>query len=186
MGNKVLVCFLMLFIWFNVKVSSQNNQEIIFVKKGTVRAMATLSPSKLFAKNFSPFYVHGNLEYYCEDKVSVSGEGYYYLGDLNKEQNIFQFHHQLFFGGSYHFLNNNSDLYIGLQPGISITQINNTSDRIIFNPLYSVVAGYDFFMSRFFHFFIQIRTVYGENILYVPLNLSDIRISAGLGFHITP
>lgn len=160
---------------------SQNDS--LFVKKGTIKAMATLSPSKIFSKNLSPFYLHVNLEYYLENKISVSSDAYYFLGDMSKGKTIFNFHHSVFFGANYHFINGNNDVYLGLHPGISITELKYYSQYVSINPLISITAGYNFYLNKFFHFFIQIRSVYGEN-TYIPMRLVDIRISAGLGFNL--
>ncbi len=63
-------------------------------------------------------------------------------------------------------------------------KINIPPNKISFNPLISLSFGYNFFINKYFYFFIQNTWVYGENILYYPVNISDVRISAGLGFHI--
>jgi len=178
MVNKVLLLFLMLHF------SLYSQDENAFVNKGTIKAMATLSPSKIFSKNISPFYLHGNLEFYLDKKISVSGDGYYFLGDLSNEKSTFNFHHSLFFGTNFHFIKNNNDFYIGFQPGIDISEINSFSSKTLVNPLISVNVGYKLFVSRYFNFFILMKNTYGENILIIPFNISDIRFSAGLGFHI--
>ncbi len=170
------------FICISCIICAQVNDEI-FVRKGTIKAMATIAPSKIFSKQNSPFYLHGNLEYYVDEKVSVSGDGFYFLGDMS-DNHIFQYHHQLFFGANYHLINHNNALYIGLQPGVSITEIKSFSNKIAVNPLASINLGYNFYVNKFFYFFIQIKSMYGENIMLVPLNISDIRMSAGLGFHL--
>ncbi|MCX7728891.1 MAG: hypothetical protein N2203_05405 [Bacteroidia bacterium] len=146
--------------------------------------MATISPSKLFSKNFSPFYLHGNLEYYCDHKISVYGDGYYFLGDMSKDNTVFNFNHSVFFGANYHFLNHNNDFFIGFHPGVSLIQIKSLSDKVSVNPLFSIGIGYNFFVSSFFHFFVMLKSTYGETIIPTPLNVSDVRLSAGLGFNI--
>lgn len=179
MVNKIFIAFFICISW---KTFAQTNDDS-FVGKGTIKAMATISPSKIFAQDLSPFYLHGNLEYYVDEKMSISGDGFCFLGDM-PDKKFFQYHHQLFFGAHYHFIHRNNDLYIGLQPGISFTEIKGFSGKIAYNPLASINLGYNFFVNKFFYFFIQIKNMYGENIMLVPLNISDIRMSAGLGFHL--
>ncbi|GIV29450.1 MAG: hypothetical protein KatS3mg028_0516 [Bacteroidia bacterium] len=172
----LVYCFLVL------NLVSQNND--IYVKKGTIRATATIAPSKIFSKDLSPFYLHGNLEYYTENKVSIYGDAYYFLGDMSKDKSVFNFHHSVFFGANYHFLNNNNDFFVGFHPGVSLSEMKYYDNKTSVNPLLSIVTGYNFYVGRFFHFFILTRGVYGACITPVPLNIPDIRISAGLGFNI--
>jgi hypothetical protein len=178
MVNKVLLLFLMLHF------SLYSQGESAFVKKGTIKAIATLSLSKIFSNNLSPFYLHGNLEYYLDEKISVSGEGYYFLGDLSREKSVFNLHHSLFFGTNFHFIKNNNDFYIGFQPGIVVSELKMFTSKTFVNPLISVNVGYNFYVNRYFNFFILVKNTYGENILIIPFNISDVRFSAGLGFHI--
>ncbi len=187
-NKSVFLSLIIIYTILSYCYHAQN--DITFIQKGSIKAMATLSPSKILSKNLSPFYLHGSLEYYIDNKVSIIGEGFYYLGDLSSQPFI-NFNHNIFFGANYHFIKNNNDLYIGVQPGVSFTQIkpNDTqnkqySNRISVNPLISISIGYNFFVSKYFYFFVQNKYVHGENILVSPFNMSDVRLSAGLGFHI--
>jgi hypothetical protein len=166
-----------------------DSQQEIYVKKNMLKATATLCPSKMFAKNFSPFYLHGFAEYFAEDNVSVAGEGFYYLGDFSNKKSIIEYHHSIFFGTNYHILNKNHDLFMGMEPGISLTKLKpapggKTDGKPFVNPLFSMNVRYNYYVWKYFHFFIQTKIVAGENINYHPFNLSDIRFSAGLGFQL--
>lgn len=176
-------------ILFVLHSSASIAQEKIFAKKGLLSAQATLSPSKMLSEDESQFYLHCNFEGFVSDKISISGEGYYHLGNLSSDESAFKFNHNLFFGASKHFTKNNHDMYIGLQPGVSITKLN--ADVIAFentktgvNPVFSTVAGYNFYVNKIFHFFIQTRYIAGEHNYDVHKNLSEFRFSAGLGFNL--
>lgn len=158
------------------------------VKPGLIRAQLTISPSYNISENQSYFYIHGNAETYLDKKLSIAGEGYYYLGNLSSENSSFDFNHSLFFGASYHFLKNNNDLYVGIQSGISITKLNDQENNLLntntgVNPLLSPVLGYNLYIHKIFHFFIQTRFVFGQHNHDRNKNLSEIRFSAGLGFN---
>ena len=123
------------------------------------------------------------------DKLSIAGEGYYYLGNISSGKSLFDINHSLFFGASYHFNKGNNDLYIGIQPGVAITQLNkkennlsNTSSGV--NPLFSTIVGYNYYLNKVFHFFIQTRLVLGEHNYDLHKNLAEMRLSAGLGFNL--
>lgn len=184
-NNKMLFIFLVLNAFF-IQIYGQDDT---FIRKGLVKFTATIAPSKMLSHNISPFYIHGILEYYAENNVSIAGEGYYYLGSLSEKESILNYHHNLFLGCNYHWIHKNSDVYLGLEPGISMTEISvmqnlKTQKILSINPLIGVNIGYNFFVGKYVHFFVQNKWVYGEQILLSPLNLSDFRISAGLGFQI--
>lgn len=164
-------------------------QKAPIIRKGLLRAQATLSPSYMFADKGSYFYLHGNMEGYVSDKISISGEGYYNLGNSSGNTTIFDYNHSLFFGASWHFTKKNNDLYLGLQPGLSFTKINEaetlrSKSQMGLDPLFSTVLGYNFYVNRFFHFFLQSRLIIGQHVYDVPVDISELRFSAGLGFNL--
>jgi len=171
-----------------IGVLSANAFSQDIVKTGLVRAQLTISPAFNFSDNQSYFYLHGNAEVYLENNLSIAGEGYYYLGNLSSENSSFDFNHSLFFGASYHFLKNNNDLYVGIQSGISITKLNGQEYNLLntntgVNPLLSPVLGYNLYIHKIFHFFIQTRFVFGQHNHDMYKNLTEFRFSAGLGFN---
>jgi len=168
-------------------VSAQTfSQDLI--RAGLVRTQLTISPSYLFSEKQSYFYLHGNLEAYLDKKLSIAGEGYYFLGSLSANKNIFSFNHNLFLGASYHFVKKNNDFYLGLQSGISITKLNAQENNLAqsltgINPLFSSVIGYNLYVHKRLHFFVQPRFVFGEHNFDLHKNLTEFRFSAGLGFN---
>lgn len=186
--EKVMQRFLLL-IFCAISIPKVNAQENVILKKGLMCTQSTLSPSYNFSDKTSYFYLHGSLVGYLNNAVSVSGESYYYLGQLNADSTVFSYNHSMFFGASKHYFKNNNDIYIGLQPGISFTKIkadelNPVKSQLGVNPLCSAVIGYNFYVSNFFHFFIQSRLVIGEHHYSVFQSLSEVRFSAGLGFNL--
>ncbi len=89
---------LFLFLVLNTFFIQIYGQDDTFIRKGLVKSTATIAPSKMLSRNISPFYIHGILEYYAENNVSIAGEGYYYLGALSEKESILNYHHSLFFG----------------------------------------------------------------------------------------
>jgi hypothetical protein len=184
MEKVTKLLFILLVGMLSTNVFSQD-----IIKTGLIRAQLTISPSYNLSNKQSYFYLHGNAEVYLDKKISISGEGYYYLGNLSSNNSIFDYNHSCFFGASYHFLKNNNDLYIGIQPGISITKLNEQENNLLstntgINPVFSTVIGYNFYVHKIFHFFIQSRLVLGEHNHDMHKNLNEIRFSAGLGFNL--
>ncbi|MCX8081611.1 MAG: hypothetical protein N3F09_10285 [Bacteroidia bacterium] len=166
-------------------------QEKDIIRPGLLASRLTISPSYFFARNISLFYLHGNLEGWLRQGVSLSGEGYYFLGTSGTEKNFLQHHHGGYFGLLFHKVVKNNDFYIGFQPGISFTQwakdtAMNTllNPRLQVNPMISCVTGYNLYFYDYFHFFIQLRYRDGFHLSDRPLGLSEIIISAGLGMNL--
>lgn len=186
MEKKInLVCLLLVLLLVNKAVAQEKN----YIRAGLISTQLTLSPTYMFSEKSSSFSLHGSAEVFITSRLSAAGESYYNLGNLGRNAGSFQHNHSLFWGASWHFSKNNNDLYIGLQPGISISKlyanrINVAKTQLGVNPLFSTVVGYNFFLYDFFHFFVQTRWVYGEHHYDKFVNISDLRLSAGLGFNL--
>ena len=163
-------------------------QEESVIRPGLIKTTLTISPSKSLTSPNSYFYLHGILEGYLSKSVSVSGEGYFYQGMIKGTKSEFSHNHSLFFGLSKHFTKNNLDFHIGVQPGVSFTQLASDSlilkARTSVNPTFSMIAGVNYFVGKYIHFFVQSRLVLAEHQTDLPRNISDLRFSAGLGFNI--
>ncbi|RMG81889.1 MAG: hypothetical protein D6707_03995, partial [Bacteroidetes bacterium] len=148
----------------------------------------TLTPSYYFGGKQGLFYLTGNSDIYLDNRFSVASEIGYYLGNINGNE-TFTHNHSLFFGGSYHCVKEQADFFLAFQPGVSYTQANGTvynqeNVKASVNPLISFNAGLNYYISNFFHFFISGRYIYGQQNNYPVVNLSEFRVSAGLGFNI--
>jgi hypothetical protein len=102
----------------------------------------------------------------------------------------------LYFGALYHFSNRAIvDPYLGIQPGIHLTKFKYFDDsgagpfrtefRVL--PVASLVGGLNFYVSRFFNFYISSRAVFGTFSgggapLSIPMN--ELRVNFGLGFNL--
>ena len=183
------ITLLIIFVFLVTKdhlARTDENGKII--RSGLLTTQLTLSPSRLFS-NGQLFYLHGGIEGYLNDNLSISGDGYYYLGILSPENKEFDFMHNLFSGVFWHFTKKNNDFYIGFQPGVSIVKLNSETFNLAttktgINPVISPVFGYRFFLGDFFHFYTQARFVFGENNYYLHKRIDEFRFSAGLGFNI--
>ena len=72
-------------------------------------------------------YISGNLEYFPEKNISIRGDCFWYIDSRQKtpvlKQNLI-----VLFGALVHLPMGRSDIYAVLQPGVSYTRPNNTSD----------------------------------------------------------
>jgi hypothetical protein len=165
-------------------------QEASHIKHGLISGRLTLSPTTSLANKYDYFFLNGDIETYLNTKVSIIGEGFYFLNQLgNYDSPNFDYNHSAFFGVNWHFTKKNNDLFVGLQPGISITQLNTSNTMSIntqkgINPLISASLGYNYYLHKNFHFFVQTKIVLGQHFYDEIVNLNEFRLSAGLGFNI--
>lgn len=164
-------------------------EEPTIIRKGLLRTQITISPAILFKSKQSLFYLHGNFEAYVTKNISIAGDAFFSLGNAFAGQPTFKFNHNIFFGASYHVVKNNNDFYVGLQPGISITKLLASSDNLTpmktgVNPVVSAIVGYNYYVHRYLHFFVQSRFVIGQHLYNARKDLSEFRFSAGLGLNI--
>lgn len=165
-------------------VTSLQAQQDSNIKKGSIRAFSTLSPSKMINTSNHYFYGHGCLEYYFEKNRSISGDTYFMLGSSNPSTSQFAFNHSTFFGVNQHFISGNSDFYVGMHPGVAITKLKQVENaHTAVNPLFSSTIGYNFYFFKYLHFFVQSRLVLGKHGMDRPEKLGEIRFSAGLGLN---
>lgn len=165
---------------------AQEKEQI--VKKGLLRTTGTISFGQLTNHQQTNLYLTGNTEYFTNEHITARGDIYYYLKSGNKQ--MLNQNHQLFAGASYH-INSTSKFvpYIGIQPGIAITQSNEVSidmkNNVTVTPLISSVTGFNYFASKWFHLFIDGRYVAGKHTSnHTPISLNEFRLSFGLGFNL--
>lgn len=163
-------------------------QENNVIDNGLISTQLTLSPSALLKQKESNFYLHGALNYYISPKVSLDGEGYFQLGAISSDEKTFTYNHNLFFGASKHVISGDNDFYVGIQPGIAFSKLNDKlfliPTRSAVNPVASFVTGYNFYINSYMHFFFQTRYIAGKHNYDMSQSLSEIRFSAGLGFNL--
>ena len=163
-------------------------QDSTIIRKGLIRDQLTLRPSYAFSEKQSSFYLHGTLEWYLSDRLSIVGDSYSILGAVSSNKMLFDFKHSGFFGINFHFTKNTNDFYLGFQPGLSYAKLNPSENSLTettagINPLISATVGYNFFINKLFHLFIQTRIVTGQHNYDVNKDLTEFYFSAGLGFN---
>jgi hypothetical protein len=175
-----------------------------FTYKSMLKASATLCPGFMTGSSQNNIYVHGHLEYFPEDRVSLRGEGFWFTGAQQKPA-ILKENSGFMFGALYHFHKNRLDYFVGIQTGASFTKPNPTTDSATVTtggsavttrtttdynlkvvPVFSPFTGITFYPGRYVNFFLELRYVNGRYFGYNGgrLDLGEIRFSAGLGFQL--
>lgn len=185
---KVKAIYLLLLFFISVDVSAQENEA--FVRKGLLKATATITPSFMLNRNINNIYVSGELEYFLEKKISVRGDCFWYR-DSQQDIPFLKENSMIFFGALYHFSKKKHDLFIGIQPAAILSQPNILDTSLVnypsqINPGISLIAGYTFYVWNYCNFFINARYL---NTKYVgthigPIHLDEVILSAGLGFQL--
>lgn len=178
---------ILLFCFFPLFLTAQENTSAV-AQKGLLRATGTISFGGMTKHEQTNIYLHGVMEYFVSKNITSRGDIYYYLKSGDKQ--MLNLNHQLFAGSSYHFNTiSNFVPYLGVQPGIALTQANfitiNQENNVEASPLISAVAGFNYYASKWFHLFIDGRYVYGEHLSnQKKIALDEVRLSFGLGFNL--
>jgi outer membrane protein W len=166
------------------------------LRKGLVRAQATISPGWTLADGMTNIYLQGDMEYYLQDKVSVKGDVSFFLG--TQGNGYLKHNHSLFFGAQYHFPYKRFDPYIGLHPGVSLVQVSNPTmptpeidvaigqSDLKASPAISVGTGFNFYVWRYIHFMANLKYIHAKHPAEWGTNyaLDELRISFGLGWNV--
>jgi hypothetical protein len=198
---RVIVGFT--FLLFSAEIFAQ--EENAFVYKNMLKATATLAPGYMFSQTQTNIYVHGHLEYFPEEKISLRGDVFWFVGAQQKPQ-LLSANNTLLFGGLYHMHKNRFDFFIGMQTGMGFTKpadtnydiynVNGSSYTLTQGtnsytlkalPVLSPFTGITFYPGKYVNFFLEARYVSGRYFGYnggLVLHMDEIRISAGLGFQI--
>jgi len=170
-------------------------QDSTIVHKGLLRTAGTFAFGTMPENNITNAYLTGNIEYYAEKKISVRGDVYYFLNSLKQNNPLLNKNDALYFGAFYHIPTHSGfDPLIGLQPGISYTQMfynsievspNPVLDVATICPLFSTVVGFNFFGEKWFHIQINVRYTVGEHLTAADeTNISELSFNFGLGFNL--
>jgi len=169
-----------------------------FVNKGLLSTKGTLAVGFPTGYAGTNMYISANSEYYLEDKVSFRGGLYIFLGTSGGEGPLKQ-NSTLFTGFYYHIpTKNNIDPYIGLEPGISWTQLKqpeNLTDesdvrfhsdyKASASPVGAVAFGVNYFATKWAHIFIEGKYQYGVHVSDLPaVSLSEFKLAFGFGFNL--
>lgn len=200
MVKKFLIPALLLIACNLVAQDSTNHT---FRYQSILKGDATISPGYLLNSPQTNIYINGTLEYFTQDRVSLRGEGFLFVGSQNKPA-LMKENSSLLYGAAYHFHKNRLDFFVGMEVGASAAKPNDvlidttgssgyvtisksytqTFDYKIL-PVISPVAGITFYPSNYFNFFLNMHYIHATYYGYAMgknLSLNELRISAGLGF----
>jgi hypothetical protein len=185
------IIFSILFLFGSTAMSAQEDK--VIKKDGMLRATAGIEPGILLKSGILTTYISGLLEYHLQERVSVRGD---ISMQFNLNNSFLMDNHGLYFGALYHFSDKAIvDPYLGIQPGVHLSRVQYIDDlgygplpskfRVL--PVASIVGGVNFYVSRFFNFYVAGRAVFGtfsgaKAPSSIPLH--EGRITFGLGFNI--
>jgi len=184
---------------FPLTMNAQKDSSAQFIHGHMFRSQATISPGYVMEGKYLNIYLHGTLEYYLDNSISLRGDGFYFLKS-NSPGLKWKQYHSILAGASYHIKTKNRfDPYIALQPGVGITQleygypsatISSSTDvplgKVSATPLISGVVGFNYYFQKVFHLLAEARYVNGKHLsdISYPISLSEVKFSFGLGWNI--
>lgn len=186
---------LLVLLMLGCTAMAQKNDQREFVRKGLLRAQGTITPAVMLSDGSLNIYLHGDIEFHLQRRVSLKGDGYYFLD--TQGDGLLRHNHGVFFGPQYHFPIRRFVPYVGMQPGLGYVQATNEmladpegvripmSSEASFVPLVSATAGFNFYVGRFLHFLAMVRYVHGRHAApWGNLPLDEFRFSLGLGWNV--
>jgi len=183
MGKKVRLAFMVLMLCVGFAYGQSDSA---IVRKGLLSAAGSFAFGTMPENNISNAYLTGNIEYYTDQKISVRGDLYYFLNSLTQNSPLKK-NDALYYGAFYHFSHSHFDPNIGLEPGISYTQmmVDGNPDVATICPFFSAVAGFNFFGEKWFHIQVNVRYTVGEHLTVADeTNISEVSFNFGLGFNL--
>jgi len=181
--------FLVLLVFISGTACSFAQSDSGFVHKGILAGVGTVGVGEMPAHNISNVYVTGNIEYYTEKRISVRGDGYFFVNSLTPNSPLKQ-NSSVYFGAFYHFPTHSGfDPLIGIQPGLAFARtndsVNGKADPGALSPITSFIIGFNFFGEKWFHIQANIRYAIGEESTEESqYSLNEISFNFGLGFNI--
>lgn len=179
-------------ISLSLLVGSIFSQTTLDTRKHLAGSTATIATG--FQKNNPDMniYVHGFVYFHPQPKVSLDGEGYWYLGAQNQETLMAE-NSTLLFGPSFHFAKDGPvDPYVGIMSAVSlVSAIDRTSSQPVVGkysvvPLIAFNVGFKYHFIKWFNIFANAKYMMGTLTENYPtaLSLNEFRFSFGLGFNL--
>jgi hypothetical protein len=191
MAKKVILK-LMLILALPGFVAAQQKDSTASLSKRLI-VQATISPGYMFSKGLWNSYFHSTLEWCFDKRVSIRADGFYFFSSQGDYQ-PFKINHNLLLGAFYHFPKKKGDFYFGVQPGAACVQqysyIYNdstiTNPKLQVAPIMTAAIGASYFFWKYMNLFAAVKFVHGTYIPQYgkPISLNELRISAGVGWHI--
>ena len=192
MAKKIILKIILVLGFPNFIVAQQADKAPLLNK--TLVCQATISPGYMFHKGgIWNSYFHATLEWCFDDRVSIRSDGSYFF-TTQGEYKPFKMNHSLLLGGFYHFPKNKNDFYFGLQPGAACVQQTSyifndstiSNPRLKVTPIMTATIGANYFFWKYMNMFVALKFVHGYHISDYgnSIPLDELRISAGLGWHI--
>jgi len=177
-----------------IGLAAQAQDNNTFVKKYLLRTQGNLSVGYMVKQKTVPAYIGGDFDYFIDERVSWYGEGSFFVTGTSDEVGYkIKHNHAILSGVNIHLTaNKRFDPYIGINPGIMISQFGSTNiiigpqyTKVGVSPVFSAAVGINYYVGSIFNFFVRARYIQGQffanSMERIPL--SEFRFSAGLGWN---
>lgn len=182
-------------------MAAHAQDESSFNKKYLLRTQGNLSLGYMVKQKVVPSYIGGDFDFYFDERVSFYGEGSFFVTQTSDPVGYkIKHNHAILSGVNIHLVQGKRfDPYIGINPGIMISQFGPVGDvnltvynppftqntRVGVSPVFSVATGINYYVGSIFNFFVRVRYIqgqyFGTSMERIPL--SEFRFSAGLGWN---
>ncbi len=175
---------------------AQEESTEAFVKPGFMRAFGCFAFDYRIHQNVWDYRLHGFLEYFPEERISLMGEVYKYL-DSGEDFPVIENNFSVGTGLGYHWPKKRLDPYVYFMAigNFYDSQVMTETDGVISdkdvsvtsikgNPGAAVGGGLNFYVWKYLNFFVQVR--YHHTFIYSPIQIRKMNafsVSYGLGFN---
>ncbi len=155
-----------------------------------LRGSVAISPGFMLRQPVTNIYVAGKLELFADDRISLRGEGLWYIGDQG-DVGLLEQNSQIAFGPFVHLTHGRLDVALGVEPGVTLTRPTRDSLHVEAAPLrvmpsMALCAGLTFVVWDYFQFFVDARYTHarytGPYSAAIPLD--EVVLGAGLGWQL--
>jgi hypothetical protein len=207
--KKTLFSTIALLLFLVPVLAQENASPFLTMRDKILRAQLTITPgwnlgaslggnSASISGGRTNIYLHGTLEYYMSEAISIRGDAFYLL-NKNKKPGGMNVNECVQTGVSWHLRKEGAfDPYVGIAAGINTSGIRpmdfyKAPGDTLFNvvvpthmdPIWGPRIGVNYYGEKMFHFFIEAHYLIGT-FRPVPgpmLSLNELRVSAGLGWN---
>lgn len=189
MVKSMLAAAAFLFLLREAKAQDETPQNQDFIKKGLLRASATLSTGYMPAYNVENLYIELNGDYFIQDRISMRTD-LYALTHYQWFDTYLHHGFNAFAGAAFHFPYYHWDTYLLLQPGLAVAKPYDAVDPAApahhtLEPMVNAGAGLTFYFSRSLHAYVTASYAYGNYHGASPaFRMDEVRAMAGIGFNV--
>ena len=189
--------FLAIALFIPLLAPAQESSDKYYIHEGLFCVRGSLAYGNMVSLKSNHIYLVGGVEYFVNDRISLSGDSYFFVNSFNGNK-PFDAWHSTFAGALFHLpVKGQTNIYFGLQPGVNFGKavdpclgqpcleiVYPEEPGLTISPVASGVLGLRYFGTKWFHLNIDTRYIAGNFMdNYNRVSMGEWRLSFSLGFN---